>query len=74
MFKLNRNMGVMDRVLRTMAGTTLLTIGPLTDLVATDMLSNVILSCMATAALLSAGFSYCFLYEVTGFDTCSKQE
>ena len=46
---------------------------PLTDLVPTDMMSNIILSGMATVALLSAVFSYCFLYEVTGFDTCGKQ-
>ena len=73
MFKLKQNMGTMDRVARTLAGSTLLTIGPLTDLVPTDMMSNIILSGMATVALLSAVFSYCFLYEVTGFDTCAKK-
>ncbi len=73
MFKLKQNMGTIDRVARTLAGSTLLTIGPLTDLVPTDMMSNIILSGMATVALLSAVFSYCFLYEVTGFDTCAKK-
>jgi len=74
MFKLKNNMGAMDRTARTLVGITLLVTGPLTDLVTTDMLSNVILGSMGTVALLSAVFSYCFLYEVTGFDTCSKQE
>ena len=74
MFKVKRNMGTMDRVARTLAGSTLLTIGPLTDLVPTDMMSNIILIGMATVALLSAVFSYCFLYEVTGFDTCARNE
>jgi len=74
MFKLKRNMGSLDRVARFLAGTTLLVIGPLTDLVATDLLSNVILSCMAGAALISSGLSYCFLYEVTGFGTFSEDE
>ena len=74
MFKLKNNMGAMDRIARTLVGITLLVTGPLTDLVTTDMLSNVILGSMGTVALLSAVFSYCFLYEVTGFDTCSKQE
>ena len=74
MFKLKSNMGTMDRIVRTLVGTTLLVIGPLTDLVTTDMLSNVILGGMGAVALLSAVFSYCFLYVVTGFDTCSKQE
>jgi len=73
MFKLKRNMGTMDRVARTLAGSTLLAVGPLTDLVPTDMMSNIILSGMASVALLSSVFSYCVLYEVTGFDTCGKQ-
>ena len=73
MIKLKSNMGTMDRVARTMAGSTLLVIGPLTDLVPTDMMSNIILSSMATVALLSAVFSYCVLYEVTGFDTGGKK-
>ena len=72
MLKLKQNMGVIDRVLRTLAGSTLLVIGPLTDLVPTDTFSNVILSCMAAVALSSAALSYCVLYKVTGFDTMTK--
>jgi len=72
MFKLKRNMGTMDRVARTLAGSTLLAVGPLTDLVPTDAMSNIILTGMATVALLSAVFCYCVLYEVTGFDTGGK--
>lgn len=74
MFKIKRNMGGLDRTMRTVAGSSLLIIGPLSDVVKTDMLSNVILSGMAAVALLSAVFSYCIFYEVTGFDTSSKQE
>ena len=73
MFKLKSNMATMDRVARTMAGSTLLAVGPLTNLGPTDTMSNIILSSMATVALLSAAFSYCVLYEVTGFDTCGKK-
>ena len=74
MFQLKRNMGVMDRTLRTLAGGTLLVLGPLTDLMATDLLSDVILSIMAAVALSSAAVSYCLLYDVTGFDTVEKKE
>ena len=73
MFKLKSNMGTMDRVARTMVGSTLLAVGPLTNLLPTDTMSNIILSSLATVALLSAAFSYCVLYEVTGFDTCGKK-
>ena len=69
MFKLKSNMGTMDRVMRIVVGTTLLAIGPLTGLVTTDLLSKVLLGSMGTVALLSAVFSYCFLYDITGFDT-----
>ena len=72
MFKLKSNMGTMDRVVRIVVGITLLAIGPLTGLVTTDLLSKVILGGMGTIALLSAVFSYCFLYDITGFDTCAK--
>ena len=73
MFKIKKNMGVIDRTLRFIAGSTLLTIGPFTSLVPTDTFSNVILSCMAAVALTSAVVSYCVLYDLTGFDTCAKK-
>jgi hypothetical protein len=69
MFKLKKNMGTLDRSMRVIAGSTLLIIGPLTDLVPTDTFSNVILTCMGLVALSSALVSYCVLYEFTGFDT-----
>ena len=73
MIKFKKNMGVLDRSLRFLAGGTLLVVGPLTDLVSTDTFSNVILSCMALMAISSALVSYCILYEFTGFDTGSKK-
>ena len=73
MIKFKKNMGVLDRTLRLLAGSTLLVVGPLTDLVSTDTFSNVILSCMALMAISSALVSYCILYEFTGFDTGSKK-
>ena len=73
MIKFKKNMGILDRSLRLLAGSTLLAVGPLTDLVSTDTFSNVILSCMAFVAISSALLSYCVLYQLTGFDTGAKQ-
>ncbi len=69
MLKIKHNMGTADRAARTIVGIALLTLGPLTDLVVTDTLSTVLLSVLGVIALGSALLSYCFLYEVTGFNT-----
>ena len=74
MFKIKRNMGTSDRIMRILVGSTLLIIGPFSDLVKTDTFSNVILSSMAAVAITSAVFSYCALYDATGFDTSGKKE
>ena len=73
MIKLKKNMGTLDRTMRIVVGSSLLIIGPLSDVIVTDTFSNVILACMGGVALASAALSYCFLYEVTGFDTSNKQ-
>lgn len=74
MFSFKRNMSIVDRLVRVTVGSSLLIIGPLTDLVKTDMMSNIILGVLGTTAVLSGLFAYCILYEVTGFDTLSKKE
>ena len=73
MIKINKNMGTIDRTMRLIAGSTLLLVGPLTNLIPTDTFSNVILTCMGIVAISSAALSYCVLYELTGFDTCSRK-
>lgn len=72
MFKFERNMGTYDRIIRMFVGTTLIVAGPLTNIIPTDMFSDVILSIMGCLAIISAALSYCFLYTITGFNTCSK--
>jgi len=74
MFKLKRNMGTIDRIVRILVGSTLLILGPFSDLVMTDTFSNVILCCMAAVAITSAVFSYCALYDATGFNTSGNKE
>ncbi len=58
-----------DRAIRMAVGLTLLTLGPIGKVVATDTLSTVLMGIVGTLALVSAIFSYCVLYEVTGFGT-----
>lgn len=69
MFKFARSMNTLDRTIRVIIGTLLLLIGPVTDIVETDVLSDTILAVLGLTAILSGTFAYCVLYEVTGFNT-----
>ena len=69
MIKFSRNMSHVDRSIRIIVGTTLLLIGPLTNIIDTDMISNIILGILGATAVLSGIFAYCFLYDITGFNT-----
>jgi len=73
MFNFNRNMSMLDRSFRVIIGTSLLLAGPMTNIVETDTLSDIILGVLGMTAVLSGTFAYCFLYEVTGFNTLAKQ-
>jgi len=73
MLSLNRNMNVIDRSARVIIGISLLLAGPMTNIVETDTLSDIILGILGMTAVLSGTFAYCFLYEVTGFNTLSEQ-
>ena len=70
MLKFKSNMSSVDRITRIVVGSTLLTLGPLTNILETDTLSDIILGVLGTTAVLSGVFAYCFLYEITGFNTC----
>ncbi len=69
MIKFSRNMSHVDRSIRVIVGTTLLLIGPLTNIIDTDTISNIILGVLGATAVLSGVFAYCFLYDITGFNT-----
>jgi hypothetical protein len=74
MITFKRNMSTGDRLVRTLVGSTLLVLGPLTNVLVLDTLSSTLLGVLGTTAILSALFSYCFLYEVTGFCTLKDPE
>jgi hypothetical protein len=69
MIKFSRNMSSLDRSIRIIVGSILLLIGPLTNFIDTDMISNIILGVLGAIAVLSGVFAYCFLYDITGFNT-----
>ena len=69
MIKFSRNMSLTDRSIRIIIGTSLLLVGPLTNVIDTDTISNIILGILGATAVLSGVFAYCFLYDVTGFNT-----
>ena len=71
MFKLKRNMGTIDRTIRLVVGSGLLIVGPATDFIELATVLEIILGVLGTTAILSAIFSYCFLYEFTGSNTAS---
>lgn len=73
MKKFSRNMSLVDRSARIIIGTLLLLIGPLTNILDTDTISNIILGILGATAVLSGLFAYCFLYDVTGFNTHRQQ-
>jgi hypothetical protein len=69
MFRFKRNMGNLDRAVRTIVGVTLLTLGPITGFVTSDHLSRILMGVVGSLALISAFLAYCVLYDVTGFGT-----
>jgi uncharacterized membrane protein YccC len=74
MLKFRRNMSLVDRIVRTVVGITLLLVGPLTNIVETDTMSNILLGTVGTIAIFSALTAYCFLYEISGFNTWRSDE
>lgn len=73
MIKFSRNMSILDRSVRIIVGSCLLVIGPLTNVIDTDMISNIILGVLGSTAVISGLCAYCFLYDITGFNTCKKE-
>lgn len=62
-------MNLADRSIRIIIGTSLLLIGPLTNMIETDTISNIILGILGATAVLSGASAYCILYDVTGYNT-----
>lgn len=63
------NMNIIDRIARATVGTVLIFLGPVSEIVTTDELSTFLMGALGATALISALFSYCILYEMTGFNT-----
>lgn len=74
LIKFRRNMSNLDRGLRSVVGLTLITLGPVTEFITSDSLSGILMGIVGSLALISAFFSYCILYDVTGFGTLKKSD
>lgn len=74
MLKFARNMNIIDRSIRISVGIGLFLIGPLTNLIETDLTSDIILGFLGFTAILSGTYAYCFLYDIAGFNTDSKSD
>ena len=69
MISFKPNMNSWDRAARAVVGVTLLILGPIAEIITTDSLSTMLLGALGAIALISSLFSYCILYEMTGFGT-----
>jgi len=63
------NMNNLDRGFRIIIGLSLILLGPVFEIITSDELSTVILTVIGSMAIISALFSYCILYDVTGIRT-----
>jgi len=66
------NMNIIDRIARAIVGSALIFLGPVSEIVTTDEVSTFILGAVGAIALISSFFSYCILYEMTGFNTLKR--
>lgn len=69
MIKYKRNMNLLDRTIRIVIGLSLLLLGPITEFITPDKLSDVLMGLAGSLALISAFLAYCILYDFAGFDT-----
>ena len=70
--KLFRNMGPIDQVFRTLMGLALIYFGPVSDLLVSDPLSEILMALIGILTLGSAIAGYCPVYHVAGINTYKK--
>ena len=67
--KLNRNMGFVDQVFRTIMGLVLIYIGPFSEVLTSDFISGLLLASVGVMVIVSSLIGFCPLYHVAGFNT-----
>jgi len=72
-FKLNRNLGMIDRILRGGIGIAMMYFGFFSQYLITDHIARLILGGMGVGMLLIAIVGYCPLYALIGFSTCTHK-
>lgn len=65
-------MGNVDRIIRAIVGAGLIIIGPISNTLHVTLVIQAVLGFIGAFALLSALFSYCIFYDITGSNTLPK--
>lgn len=71
--KFERNLGTVDRVLRTGISAAMIYLGLIDNQLITDHLAGVILGVLGVANLVMVAASYCPLYALIGISTISRR-
>lgn len=71
--KFERNLGVIDRILRAGISLVMIYFGFFSTYLITDHVAGLILGAMGIGSLIVAVFGYCPLYQLIGFSTCTSK-
>ena len=66
---MKRNMGFSDQVFRILMGLGLIYIGPVSDVLTSDVMSATLLSVVAVMIIVSSLIGWCPFYHLAGFNT-----
>ena len=69
MLKHDKNMGMIDRIIRITGGATLVYIGFFDTSIIANSVANLLLGVIGVANIFFSGIAYCPLYSIADFDT-----
>lgn len=72
-FKIGRNLGMIDRILRGGIGVAMIYFGFFSNYLITDQVARLILGSMGVGSLFMAMFGRCPLYALIGFSTLTNK-
>jgi len=72
--KFHRNMGLYDQIFRTIMGLGLIYLGPLSDVLTSDTLSESLLAGVGIMIIISSLIGWCPLYHIAGFNSHRRKQ
>jgi len=72
--KFKRNMGLYDQIFRTVMGLALIYLGPFSDVLTSDMLSESLLAGVGIMIIISSLIGWCPLYHIAGFNSHRRKQ